>query len=537
MDLVLCHTTADFDTLGAAVGITRLKPGARIVLTGGCHPTVQRFVAFHRDEFPLIERRAVDPERILSLTLVDAQQPERFGPGAEWIEQAQHQGIPITIYDHHGEASPGVKTKHCVVDAVGAATTLVVEELRRSGIEPTVAEATVMALGIHVDTGSLTYEQATPRDAEALAWLMAHGASLVTVTEFIEPGLSPTLQNLLATALDELQEEAHQGYSLAWVNLALPQYTPGLSGLAERLISLADADVLIMGAHYGKGQTRERKLLLIGRARGRISQGNQGQGVDLGAIFKEIGGGGHATAASVSITTEAPAEVMEQVLAQVRSQLPRAPIARELMSSPVRTIRPQTTIREAQRILLRYGHSGLSVVNAEDELVGVISRRDLDLALHHGFSHAPVKGYMATQVKTITPDTPLPEIEDLMVTYDIGRLPVLDQGALVGVVTRTDVLRHLHQDQLKTSQRQGQTTFQLPPATTLHHTLRSSFKPALWEVLQDMTTAAQQRGWHLYLVGGAVRDLLLSQTATADQSPDLDLVVDGFYQTAQVGAG
>ena len=40
------------------------------------------------------------------------------------------------------------------------------------------------------------------------------------------------------------------------------------------------------------------------------------------------------------------------------------------MSSPVRTIRPDTTIREAQRILLRYGHSGLFCVNAEDELVG-----------------------------------------------------------------------------------------------------------------------------------------------------------------------
>ena len=82
------------------------------------------------------------------------------------------------------------------------------------------------------------------------------------------------------------------------------------------------------------------------------------------------------------MTTDDPAAVMEEMLQRVRSQLPHPPKARELMSSPVRTIRPDTTIREAQRILLRYGHSGLSVVNAEDELVGVISRRDLDLALH-----------------------------------------------------------------------------------------------------------------------------------------------------------
>ena len=64
MNLVLCHTTADFDTLGAAVGVTRLHPGTRIVLAGGCHPTVQNFLALHRDEYQLIERRAVNIDAV-----------------------------------------------------------------------------------------------------------------------------------------------------------------------------------------------------------------------------------------------------------------------------------------------------------------------------------------------------------------------------------------------------------------------------------------------------------------------------------------
>jgi tRNA nucleotidyltransferase (CCA-adding enzyme) len=109
------------------------------------------------------------------------------------------------------------------------------------------------------------------------------------------------------------------------------------------------------------------------------------------------------------------------------------------MSSPVRTIRPDTTISEAQRILLRYGHSGLSVVDEEDRLVGVVSRRDIDLALHHGFGHAPVKGYMTKNVKTITPQTSLPEIESLMVTYDIGRLPLLPVLMFYGNCTKEGV--------------------------------------------------------------------------------------------------
>ena len=96
MDLILCHTTADFDTLGAAVGLTRLQPGARIVLSGGSHPAVHDFLALHRDEYPLIERRSVSPQQIRSLSVVDAQRRDRIGKTAEWLDLPD---IEITVYD------------------------------------------------------------------------------------------------------------------------------------------------------------------------------------------------------------------------------------------------------------------------------------------------------------------------------------------------------------------------------------------------------------------------------------------------------
>ncbi len=565
MDLVLCHTTADFDTLGAAVGVARLQPGRRIVLTGGCHPTVQRFLALYRDEYPLIERRAVDPNHIHHLTLVDAQQPERFGPAADWVAQVNRSQVTVAIYDHH-PADPEMSwVDEITIEAVGAATTLVVEALQQEGIEPTMAEATVMALGIHGDTGSLLYEGSTARDAAALAWLMAHEANLAVIADFVEPGLSPTLQSLLTAAMTELQTESVGGHTLAWVLIEVDGYVPGLSGLAEQLISLADADALLFGAYYtnpanssspekfspetsgpGKGFPNppdrsaqeitqqdppgQYKLTLIGRARGRIDNGT-----DWGQLLTPLGGGGHPTAASASLTTADPLATVQRLMAAVRSQLPQQPTARDLMSSPVRTIRPDTTIKEAQRILLRYGHSGLSVVDAGDRLVGIISRRDLDLALHHGFSHAPVKGYMATNLKTIGPSTPLADIEHLMVTYDIGRLPVLSTEStgesLVGMVTRTDLLRHLHQGQAAPPT----APTPLPTAATLQHALEVSLSPELQTILRQIAAAAEARGWHLYLVGGAVRDLLIC----ADQAPsalsDIDLVVDGSANVAGAG--
>lgn len=556
MDLILCHTTADFDTLGAAVGLTRLQPGARIVLAGGAHPAVRDFLALHRDEYALIERRSVTPDSIRSISVVDTQYRSRLGKTAEWLDLPQ---VTIQLYDHHLEADSDIPATQTQVESVGAVTTMVAEQLQANELTLTPVEATAMALGIHVDTGSLTFDHTTVRDAKALAWLMEQGANLRTIADYIDPGLSPQLQQLLTAALDQLQTATIQGHRLGWVLLKLDSYVPGLSSLASRLIDLTEIDALLLAAHYCRGAAcrtdtaaDDDTLTII--ARSRID------GTNLNELLKPWGGGGHPRAAAANLHDVPPQATLETLVAQLQAQLPQPPTARELMSSPVRTIRPETTIDEAQRILLRYGHSGLSVVDAEDRLVGVISRRDLDIARHHGFSHAPVKGYMTTNLKTITPETLLPEIESLMVTYDVGRLPVLAQGELVGIVTRTDVLRQIHQaglgrqdegdgeDEGEGEESAGRDVANPRSRPSWHNpqallaTLRNHLKPELWEFLTIAAAQAEQRGWQLYLVGGAVRDLLLAtwqaQTGVEQQLiQDIDLVVDGFHRAADVGAG
>lgn len=545
MDLILCHTTADFDCLGAAVGLTRLYPGSRIVLTGGAHPGVEAWLRLHRDEYNLIERRSVNADRVRSLFIVDTQHRTRLGKAAEWLDAPNLEAV--YLFDHHlgGEsdlqlgASEAETPIHRHIEAVGAATTLIVEQLQQHNISLSVYEATVMALGIHVDSGSLTYDHSTPRDALALAWLMKQGASLPLIAEYIEPGLSDSLQDLLSIALENVCSEDVWGQNLASVVLRTEDYVPGLSGLTSRLLDLTDSDAIVL-AHEYQRQGDESRVTVIARSRIRDT--------DLNQVLDSIGGGGHAKAGSAQLRNADPEAVLNQVCDRIKAQIPQPPTARELMSSPVRTIRPQTSIGEAHRILLRYGHSGLSVVNEADELVGVISRRDLDIALHHGFHHAPVKGYMTTQLKTITPDSTLPEIESLMVTYDIGRLPVLSKGALVGIVTRTDVLRELHQDNpqlcpLPLRPPSQERVLERRPSreADVLETLRSHISPQLWQLLNAAATAAEERGWHLYIVGGAVRDLLRAiasedRNATPDLT-DIDLVVDGFHQSATVGAG
>ncbi len=528
IDLILCHQTADFDALGAAVGLSRLKIGSRIVLTGGAHPAVRDFLALHRDELALIELRSVNPKQILSLIVVDNQQRDRLGKAAQWLDLPDLNAI--AIYDHHLQAESDIAATQRQIEAVGATTTLIVEKLQQSSLQLHPVEATVMALGIHVDTGSLTFPQTTARDAHALAWLLEQGANIRTIAEYVDPGFSPQLQQLLAEAMEKVKKIAVQGYTVASVLLTTETFIPGLSNLAERLLELTESDALLLAhaynKHRGEQAAAEGRLIVIGRSR--IA------GVNLNQLLAPLGGGGHASAASLNLREVDSEITLEQLLDDLIAQIPQPLTARDLMSSPVRTIRPQTTIEQAQRVLLRYGHSGLSVVDENDELVGIISRRDLDLALHHGFSHAPVKGYMTRNLKTITPDTLLREIEAMMVTYDVGRLPVVEEGKLLGIVTRTDVLRQIHQDR---GESREQLTNKDSLVSCLLPSMQNRINPSLWDFLRQAAQAAQQRGWHLYLVGGAVRDLLIAEETDFLLLQDIDLVVDGFHRSADVGAG
>ncbi len=526
MDLILCHQTADFDALGAAVGLTRLSVGSRILLTGGAHPTVGDFLALYRNEFTLIETRSVNPSQIRRLTVVDTQQRHRLGKCANWLDLPTI--TEIQVYDHHRDIDSNIKATYSQIEAVGATTTLIVELLRQENIQLTAAEATVMALGIHVDTGSLTYEQTTPRDAHALAWLMEQSANLKTIPEYVHPGLSPQLQQLLTNAVENLHKETVRGCTVAAVMLTTDDFVPGLSSLAGRLIDLTQSDALLLGHQYRVKGKKEKKFTVIGRS--------SIEGTNLHSLFAPWGGGGHPSAAAVSMKTADPDAILHQLLAALKEQIPHPPTAKDLMSSPVRTILPETTIEQAERILFRYGHSGVSIVDKEGKLVGIISRRDLDLALHHGFSHAPVKGYMSRNLKTITPQTPLGEIESLMITYDVGRLPVLDSGQLVGIVTRTDILRELYQERRESIEKGKEEDKELRSACLLP-LIQDRLDPNLWQLLELASDLAQKQGCHLYLVGGAVRDLLLAEEEETLLLQDIDLVVDGFHNGEDEGAG
>ncbi len=79
-----------------------------------------------------------------------------------------------------------------------------------------------------------------------------------------------------------------------------------------------------------------------------------------------------------------------------------------------------------------------------EKLVGIISRRDFKKVKKKNQLKAPVKAFMKMNVKTISPDKSLMQAARLMVKHDIGRLPVVDNDRVIGILTRSDVMRYVY---------------------------------------------------------------------------------------------
>jgi CBS domain-containing protein len=112
--------------------------------------------------------------------------------------------------------------------------------------------------------------------------------------------------------------------------------------------------------------------------------------------------------------------------------------AEDVMTTRVITVTEDQTKQEAARLLAEHRISGLPVVNAHHVVVAVVTEYDII-----GKEGQTVADIMSRGVITVTPDTDLEEVSYLLVRERIKRLPVLDLGRLVGIVSRADLVREL----------------------------------------------------------------------------------------------
>lgn len=547
MELVFAHNNMDFDSLAAQYALTRIYPSCRMVLGYPLTGNVRSFISLNRSYLPIAQIKYVDLARVKRFFLVDCQHIERLDSGVRNLIAENGALVrPLTIFDHHERDQEGLIAQAAgdsQIEAVGAATTLLVEKIRQGKIELTAFDATLLAIGIFEDTGCLTYAGTTPRDAEAIAFLIHCGADLAVVREYIKPKMEDDQLALMETLMKNIEVFTIKGHKFVIASGGVPAYIDGLATITRQLLDIEACDGAFTVVHM------KDRVHIVGRADPRVAS--------VRPVVQAFGGDGHAGAASA--VTKEPAEAVGAIVARVKRLLEDSVAAEataaDIMTTPVRTVRSDITMDEAGRIMLRYGLDGLVVVD-DGAIVGIVSRRDIDQSHHHKLGHARVSGFMSKPVITISPDTTISVMQQLMSDQDIGRLPVVDGGGrLQGLVSRRNILDALFgssyarskeasegvvsgendkDDHVRNEAPVAENKTPAPVATTsngsrfltpdLSDKLQNLDQDSLW-LCRAVGESAAALNMTAYAVGGFVRDLLL-QTATFD----LDFVIEGAAQ-------
>jgi tRNA nucleotidyltransferase (CCA-adding enzyme) len=488
MDIILSHNNLDCDGLAAILAMHRLRPQAIPVLLGSLNRNVRDLLTHYERELPFRRLRDLPKQHIDRIILVDI---ETMLADEGLLARLQGSKPSIDIFDHHPLAENPIPGATITRADTGATTTILVEMLQDQGISISAEEATILLLGIYEDTGNLTYTSTTPRDIRASAWLLERGANLAVVTDYLDRPLSPRQWQVYEALLSDVTVEQISGYAVLLSAARSAEYVEEVSTLAHKLTDQYEPDASFILVEM------ESVVQVIARSRNAA--------IDVSAIVKPLGGGGHAPAAAALVRNSTLAAVRDDLWAILREGLAPEIVAADIMTRELHSVNLGMTIAGAYDRLRRYGHEALPIMDNE-RLVGLIMRRDAEKALYHGLGSRPVEAFATFDMPTITMRTPLVDIQDIMKDSNIGQLPVLEGGRLAGIVTRTDVIRRWR----------GQASINLAGK------LRSALAPDMLHLLTMAGETAAEMGFSLYLVGGFVRDLLLGLP-----NSDLDLVVEG----------
>lgn len=500
LEIIISHVNTDFDALASMIAAKKLYPDAQVVLSDKQDDRVTRFLNMYRDVLNFKLDTEIDWANVSKIILVDVASLDRVGNINDQLKTNQ---VDFIVFDHHPPRPNNVKFIEGKIDQVGAAITLLLEEIQTKQLPISEFEATLFGLGLYTDTGNFTFQHTTERDLNMAAFLIKNGMNLESVQRFSEQVLELDQQQLLEQLREHADIKVLDGLDFVISSATTKPFVTGLSLLTHTLMQQKGVDVSITVVKM------KNHIQIVGRT--------SSDRVNLLPLFKSFGGGGHQQACSATVKNSELLPVYEKVIEHLHTVLRPSITAEQIMSHPVKSLTPTTPIAEASRLMYRYGHSGYPIIE-NDQLVGVITRRDLDKGNHHGLGHAPVKAYMTTEVITIEKDTSFEDIQRLIINFNIGRLPVIDQGKLIGIVTRTNIIETLHDESSlamfnETSDHQKNHMDML---------MKKQLPSSIYALLRHISQSAQQFSQPVYVVGGFVRDLLLKRS-----NDDIDLVVEG----------
>ena len=495
MELIISHVSTDFDGLASMVAAQKLYPQAKLCFPGTPEQAVKDFMNLYKDFIEVETIRKPEKANIKRLIIVDCRNPNRLGSFRDIVNNPQ---VEVHIYDHHPPTIECIKGDVNVIEDVGSSVTILMKRIIEKKIYLSPLEATLMALGIYEETGSLLFTTTTSDDATVVADLLKRGVKLEVVADFVHHYLNEEQRKLLNDLIVSAYVLRIKGFKVMITRDKLDHYVDGLALVTHRLKDLERMDCVFSVVQM------DDRIYIVGRS--------IRPAINVARILKFFGGGGHSTAASAVVKHLPLHEVESRLKKTLKRTIQPLVRAKDIMSSPVQTLELQEgmTLNNAFDYMRQIGRFNLPIVQ-EGKLVGLVDRKDLDKARIHKYGNAPLEIYMSKPVITSNPEASVYQLQDMLMEKGIGCLPIIKSGKMVGIVTRQDVLEAVHNRDLKRHRREDRTIDRV-----------KKLPKFVRDILKICGHVGDKVKMGVYVVGGFVRDLIMGA-----ENLDIDIVVEG----------
>lgn len=428
MKILVGHVNMDLDCFGSLALARYLYPRYIPVKSRLIHPMAKGLYSLYHDHLGFLPSRELQGEIIDKVVVFDTRNISKIREYFDYIKPFKAE---VEVYDHHIHNECDIPGAILHEADYGSNTTMVAMELIKRDISIPDDAATIALTGIFSDTGSFTHENVSPKDFEAARWLMNQGARIKMVKQFLKVWHKDMQIDLFHRVLNNISYRKIHGYSLLFSHIRLDDQVNGLSEVVQKVFEVENVDAIFAVFSIEK----RNRTLLISRS--------QNDSINLSAIMKDWGGGGHARAASATIKELVNHDFILTLILYLKEFLEPACCAADIMTKDVIVGRDNFSVIESSLFLEQSGHTGVPLVDDKDKLVGFISLRDISKARVAGQMKASVRGYMTHKLYTASPDATLRDLERLFLDYNIGHVPIVQNDKVVGIITRSDYLKHI----------------------------------------------------------------------------------------------
>ncbi|HOT29942.1 MAG TPA: CBS domain-containing protein [Candidatus Ozemobacteraceae bacterium] len=501
-ELIAIAHGGDLDLLAAARCLLLAKPGALLL-----HPTRLATnawsIARRSSWFSTVPQARVDWTRLRTVYLVGIALPKH---NPELVEALLHCDAEIFVYAHGAPHLP-FRARPAQVRSFSIAAHCLAELLcgfaRLSD-----DDAALMLAAITEKTWAGLSSRVTSRDLDMMQTLRGYPIQPRSVANQVMLGLREGQRGLLNDLITQAESTDIRHWPVTLTVAKTLGNVQDLTPVMDTLWSRIDAHVLVAGVTSG------RQAWIY--ARSRIPD------LEVSGLFKDLHARPDERWTRFTLPDGEPDSVRRSLTELLSARLPADSTAGDVMTVSPKCVDESQTVANTHDMMLRFNLMSL-VVKRGEQFAGIVTRRDLDRAVQMDLWDSPIAPFVPSQPPFVTRETPVRIVRKLMVRHDVTKIPVIEEGRILGIVTAREVLRGLRELLPPPAAYLPQVEpVPVPDRNAMEALLKRVTPIKVLHVLRKVSATAEARKIAAYAVGGFVRDLLLERP-----NLDMDVVVIG----------